>query len=278
MAAPAAAHEVDPTLPDYWERLLAILGTRDAARGPHEALGVARPELRMIAEHRKVARDQLRVTLMGVEARWAVFAGWLCEDTGDRRVRAALVERALCLAREADHPDLVAWARTRQAQWSDTPRAIHLAEAGMRTPRAGAHACAVRRPRSARPCPDRGRRGGQPHARRGTQIRGAGQLSTACGREPRRRRARRAPLGSALLGGAGASHRRRAVRRGSARLAAWLEARRWVVPRTPGARVRGRRRPRPRPCRGTQSAAIARATNSSVAVGELTALITVLRA
>jgi transcriptional regulator with XRE-family HTH domain len=146
-AAPAAAHEVDPALPDHWERLLAILGAHDAARGPREALGVARRELRVIAEHREVARGKLRVTLMGVEARWAVFAGWLCEDAGDRRGRAALVERALCLARESDHPDLVAWARARQAEWSEALRAARLAEAGLRTPRAGAHTralCAVR--------------------------------------------------------------------------------------------------------------------------------------
>jgi hypothetical protein len=147
VVAPAAAHEVDPALPDHSERLLAILGSHDAARGPHEALGVARRELRVIAEHRKVARGKLRARLMDVEARWAVFAGWLCEDTDDRRGRAALMERALFLPRETDHPDLVAWARARQPQWSEAPRAIRLAEAGLRTPRAGAHTralCAVR--------------------------------------------------------------------------------------------------------------------------------------
>jgi len=145
--APMAGRKVDPALPRHWERLLAVIGTHDAAHGPHEVLGAARPELRLIAEHRQVARGRLRVALMGVEARWALFTGWLCEDTGDRRGRAALVERALCLAREADQPDLVAWARARQAQWSDAPRAIRLAEAGLRTPRAGAHTralCAVR--------------------------------------------------------------------------------------------------------------------------------------
>jgi hypothetical protein len=55
-----------------------------------------------------------------------------CEDTGDRWGRDALAERALRLAREADHPDVMAWTRARQAQWSDPTRAVRLAESGMR--------------------------------------------------------------------------------------------------------------------------------------------------
>lgn len=145
--APASAREVDPALPGHWERLLAIIGTHDAAHGPHAVLGAARRELRLIAEHRKVAAGDLRAALMGVEARWAVYASWLCEDSGDPCGRDALLQRALCLAREADHPDLLAWARARQAQWTDLRSASRIAEAGLRSIRAGAHTralCAVR--------------------------------------------------------------------------------------------------------------------------------------
>jgi transcriptional regulator with XRE-family HTH domain len=146
-AAPAAASDVDPALPDHWEQLLAIVGTHDAAHGPHGVLGAVRRELRLIAEYREIARGELRTELMSVEGRWVVYAAWLCEDTGDRRGRTALLERALCLAREADHPDLIAWTRARQAQWTDAARAIRLAQAGLRTPRADAHTralCTVR--------------------------------------------------------------------------------------------------------------------------------------
>lgn len=146
-AAPAAAREVDPALPAHWDDLLAILGTYDAAHGPHQVLITVRRELRLIGEHRQAVRGELRAALMRVEARWSVYAAWLCEDTGDRRGRPALLERALQLAREADQPDVIAWARARQAQWSDPLRAIRLAETGLRTPRAGTHAralCAVR--------------------------------------------------------------------------------------------------------------------------------------
>jgi transcriptional regulator with XRE-family HTH domain len=145
--APAAARAIDPALPRHLKSLLAILGAHDATYGPREVLGTVRRELQVIAGHRQAARGDLRTDLMRVEARWTIYAAWLCEDSADRRARAELVDRALHLAREADHPDLVAWARARQAQWTDPPRAIRLAEAALRTPRADAHTralCAVR--------------------------------------------------------------------------------------------------------------------------------------
>jgi transcriptional regulator with XRE-family HTH domain len=145
--APASAGDIDPGLADHWERLLAIVGTHDAAHGPQEVLATARRELHLITAYRKVATGGLRSSLMRVEARWALHVGWLCEDTGDPRGRAALLEHALQLAREANDADLIAWARARQAQWADVCSAVRLAEIGLRTPRAGAHTralCAVR--------------------------------------------------------------------------------------------------------------------------------------
>jgi hypothetical protein len=145
--APTAGRAIDPALPGHLKSLLAILGAYDAAHGPREVLGTVRRELQVIAGHRQAARGDLRTDLMRVEARWTIYAAWLCEDTADSSGRAALLDRALQLAREADHPDLMAWARARQAQWTDPPRAIRLAEAALRTPRAGAHTralCAVR--------------------------------------------------------------------------------------------------------------------------------------
>lgn len=145
--APASAGDIDPGIADHWERLLAIVGTHDAAHGPQEVLATACRELHLITAYRKVANGGLRSSLMRVEARWALHAGWLCEDTGDPRGRAALLEHALQLAREANDADLVAWARARQAQWADVCSAVRLAEIGLRTPRTGAHTralCAVR--------------------------------------------------------------------------------------------------------------------------------------
>jgi len=139
---PTLGGDIDPALPGHSTSLLAIIGAHDAAHGPREVLGSVRRELQVIAQHRQSARGDLRIDLIRVEARWTIYAAWLCEDTGD-----APLDRALQLAREADHPDLIAWARARQAQWTDPPRAIRLAEAGLRTPRAGGYTralCAVR--------------------------------------------------------------------------------------------------------------------------------------
>jgi hypothetical protein len=81
-------------------------------------------ELPVIAEHRKVATGDLRTALMRVEARWAVHGAWLCEDTGDRRERAARLEHALCLGHEADHPDLIASVAARELKRSPPHSAL----------------------------------------------------------------------------------------------------------------------------------------------------------
>jgi transcriptional regulator with XRE-family HTH domain len=133
IAAPSAARAIDPELPAHWTTLLAVLGHHDDANGPHAVLDTVRRELRVIAEHRAVARGELRTALMRVEARWTVFAAWLANDTGDARGREVLIERSLRLAREADYADVLALARARRAQWSDAPRALSHAQAGLRT-------------------------------------------------------------------------------------------------------------------------------------------------
>jgi transcriptional regulator with XRE-family HTH domain len=146
--APATASEVDPELPAHWTRLLNLLSSHDNAFGPRAVLDAVRHELKIITAYRKVARGALRIELMRVEACWCEFGSWLAHDCGNVRGRGALLDRALHLAREADYADMIAWAHARQAQWADAPAlALRYAEAGMRTPRAGAHTralCATR--------------------------------------------------------------------------------------------------------------------------------------
>ncbi|MDX6704792.1 MAG: hypothetical protein QOI48_638 [Solirubrobacteraceae bacterium] len=227
--------------------LLAIVGAHDATYGPREVLGIVRRELQVIDGDRQAARGDLRSDLMRVEARWTIYAAWLCEDTGDRRGRAALLERAVQLAREADHPDLMAWARARQAQWTDPPRAIRLAEAALRTrvlartharcapyaPHMPTHASPTR----TRPC-RRSAHAGRAAERRAAVARGHAAFGIS-----------RALLGSALLGAAGARQRRGTVRRPPARLATRArKTRRQPLPGPVGDRLR---RVRPaRPCEG----------------------------
>jgi transcriptional regulator with XRE-family HTH domain len=141
-AAPIRAGEVDPELPAHWERLLDVLSRYDAAFGPHDVLAVVRRELRIIAEHREVARGELRTELLRVESRWSALAAWLCEDTGDLRSRDAWTDRSLWLAQEAEDPDMQAFAWMRQSRWAarerDARRAVAHAEAGLCIPGAGA--------------------------------------------------------------------------------------------------------------------------------------------
>ena len=83
--APTAAREIDPTLPDHWNRLLVIFGLHDAAHGAQQLLGTARRELRLITEYRQVARGELRVAFMHVEARWAALRRPGCARTPGTR-------------------------------------------------------------------------------------------------------------------------------------------------------------------------------------------------
>jgi hypothetical protein len=122
-------------------KLLIVLDHHDGMFGPHDVLATVRHEIGVIAEHRHIARGELRTQLLRVEARWAGFASWLSVDAGDPQLHASWSDRAVRLAREADYDDMVAWMRRRQSQqamMSDPRRAIAFAEAGRRTPGARA--------------------------------------------------------------------------------------------------------------------------------------------
>jgi len=138
--APAATREIDPRLLEHWMKLLSLLDRHAAMVGAHEVLATVRREIERIAEHRQVARGELRTQLLRVESRWAGHAAWLSNDTGDARRRDAWTEHALSLAREAGYHDIVAYLLMRQSQWAaeelDARRAIAFADAALRIPRA----------------------------------------------------------------------------------------------------------------------------------------------
>ncbi len=136
--APAAAREVDPELASHWMTLLRVLGRHDAMVGARDVLDTAGHELGLITRHRQVARGELHIQLIGVEARWAWFASWLSHDSGDWHRRDAWIDRALQLAQAADDHEMVAWVLLWQSRWAamrhDAPRAIALADAARHTP------------------------------------------------------------------------------------------------------------------------------------------------
>ncbi|MGI9097563.1 MAG: helix-turn-helix domain-containing protein [Solirubrobacteraceae bacterium] len=138
MGGAEASGRVDPELVAHWTRLLDLLEAHGAMFGSPAVLAALRRELDVIAEHRRVARGQLRTKLLRVEARWAEFASWLSNDTGDPARRDSWAVRALRLAKEADYPDMRAWVLMWQSQWAcdrlDPPRAVAFAQAAGRVP------------------------------------------------------------------------------------------------------------------------------------------------
>jgi transcriptional regulator with XRE-family HTH domain len=137
-AVPAAGREVDPELPTHLTRLLNVLGRHDEMFGPGDVLATVHHQVGMIAQHREIARGDLHTELLRAEARFAEFAAWLSDDTGDTTARDNWTKRALRLARTAQYPDMIAYVRSRQSQWAaeehNARRAIALAEDALRVP------------------------------------------------------------------------------------------------------------------------------------------------
>jgi hypothetical protein len=132
--APAAARQIDPRLVEHWMSLMHVLRRHDQMFGPRDVLDTVRRELGLIADHRRVARGDLRTELLGVEARWSWLASWLGRDAGDARIADEYADRARRLAHEASYPDMAAYVLMRQSLWAtpDARKAIMLADAGSR--------------------------------------------------------------------------------------------------------------------------------------------------
>jgi hypothetical protein len=85
--APTAAREIDPGIARQWLELMGLLYRHDAMFGPRDVVGPVRHELGLIADHRQLARGEVRTDLLRVESRWSLFASWLAHDAGGRRTR-----------------------------------------------------------------------------------------------------------------------------------------------------------------------------------------------
>lgn len=132
-AVPTRAGEVGPELPEHWAELLMLLGRHAEMFGSRGVLAVVQREVQVIAAHRGAARGELRTELMRVEARWAGFAGWLCDHAGNVRGRDAWTDRALRLAHESEYPDMLAFVRARRSKFASAPRrAVEYAEDALR--------------------------------------------------------------------------------------------------------------------------------------------------
>lgn len=144
---PTAVREIDPDIVSRWMRLLDVLIRHDKMCGPHDVLATVGHQIAMIAEYRQVARGELRTQLLREESRWAWFASWLAHDAGDARLCDYWADRAVRLARETDHQDMIAWMLTNRSQWAasheDPRQAVALAEAAARTRGVSTYLCAL---------------------------------------------------------------------------------------------------------------------------------------
>ncbi len=137
-ASPAPAHAVEPshlgsdTL-DSFRRMLAEHSAMDNAIGPRYLFDVVRAQLGVLVELRQVALPAVRGELLGLCARYAEFAGWLCQDSGDARGATAWCDRALEWAQAAGDDAMTAFVLIRKANQATARRdydyAVSLASA-----------------------------------------------------------------------------------------------------------------------------------------------------
>ena len=110
----------------------------DKLLGPHPLLMAMPGHLAFIEEHLRDARGTSRIELLTIGARYAEFAGWLYQDSGDARAAMFWSDRAVEWAQQAGNRVLVAYVLMRKSNQAsdqrDAGRIIGLAEAAQREP------------------------------------------------------------------------------------------------------------------------------------------------
>lgn len=128
---------VDPGIVDHFATLRAVLVESDNRLGPATVLPTVRHQLGLIAQYRRKATDDaLRDQLLSTEARWAEFAGSLCDDLGEGTEGSWWLGQAMSLAIESKDADFSTYVLARSAQraagGADQDRVLGLAQAATR--------------------------------------------------------------------------------------------------------------------------------------------------
>ncbi|MGL5811435.1 MAG: helix-turn-helix domain-containing protein [Nocardioides sp.] len=133
VAETASPTVVDPAVVEHFASLRALLVKADNRIGAITIHPTVAQQVGQIARLRRKAKGRLRDDLLGTEARWAEFAGWLSDDLGDDSSGARWLDLAMGLAQEAGDSEFVAYASARQAQRAigtrDQDRVVGLARA-----------------------------------------------------------------------------------------------------------------------------------------------------
>ena len=128
-----------PIAPDIVTHLRVarrIINDADSSRASSALMATARRLHAFTNQLRRHATGTLRRQLLGIEALYAEFYGWLHEETGQLRPAGHWTARALQQAQAADDRDMVAYVYVRMSQLAehdnDPDRVIGLARAALR--------------------------------------------------------------------------------------------------------------------------------------------------
>jgi hypothetical protein len=137
---------VDPAVVDHFAALRALLVESDNRLGPATVLPTVRHQLGLIAQFRRQTSGALHADLLGTEARWAEFAGWLCDDLGEPGEGGWWLGQAMSMAFESNDKDFSTYVLARAAQraagGADKDRVHGLARAAARVGTSNPHVLA----------------------------------------------------------------------------------------------------------------------------------------
>jgi transcriptional regulator with XRE-family HTH domain/tetratricopeptide (TPR) repeat protein len=120
---------------DYLTRAFPELSTADWLLGPHLVLGTVGGHLDLVQQLLPNIAGAKRVRLLQVGARYAEFASWLNQDSGNARAATHWADRAMEWAQEAGNPLMVSYVLVRKANQAaatrDAPRTVGLAQSAL---------------------------------------------------------------------------------------------------------------------------------------------------
>jgi transcriptional regulator with XRE-family HTH domain len=120
---------------DHLTRAFPELSTADWLLGPHHVLGTVGGHLDLIQQLLPNLAGPRRVRLLQVGARYAEFASWLNQDSGNVRAATRWADRAMEWAQEVGNPLMVSYVLVRKsdqaAAMRDAPRTIGLAQSAL---------------------------------------------------------------------------------------------------------------------------------------------------
>jgi transcriptional regulator with XRE-family HTH domain len=124
---------------EHLARAFPELSTADWLLGPHHVLGTVGGHLDLVQQLLPNISGARRIRLLQVGVRYAEFASWLNQDSGNAHAAMHWADRAMEWAQEAGNPLLVSYVLVRKADQAaatrDGPRTIGLAQSALQSRR-----------------------------------------------------------------------------------------------------------------------------------------------